>query len=301
MFQKADNQKRSSLHMTTNPPFLPPRAANSNKGDYGKIVVIGGSLGMSGAPTMASIAALRSGAGLVRTIVPHSIQPIVAAANLCLMTAGEEQDADGRFAEAAFDAWMRHAEWADVVAVGPGLGRSDALQSLAKRFLIACERPIVLDADGLNACGEQPAWLADRKAPTILTPHPGEFARLTGLLIADVQSRRQELAEQFAQQHQGVVVLKGDATFVTDGTQTFVNDTGNPGMATGGTGDVLTGVIAAMLGQGLAPFDAAQLGVHLHGFAGDRAADRVGEVGMIATDLLDEIPLAIRHSPWRGR
>jgi ADP-dependent NAD(P)H-hydrate dehydratase len=287
--------------MLTNPTFLPPRAANSNKGDYGKIVVIGGSLGMSGAPTMASIAALRSGAGLVRAVVPLSIQPLVAAANLCLMTAAEDQDSEGRFAETAFDAWMRHAEWADVVALGPGLGRSEALVGLVRQFLLACEKPIVIDADGLNACGSQPAWLADRKGATIVTPHPGEFARLTGLAVAEVQSRRQESAEQFAQQHHAIVVLKGDSTIVTDGSQTFVNDTGNPGMATGGTGDVLTGVIAALVGQGLAPFDAARLGVHLHGFAGDRAADKIGEVGMIATDLLDELPHAIRHSPWRGK
>jgi NAD(P)H-hydrate epimerase len=156
--------------------------------------------------------------------------------------------------------------------------------------------PMVLDADGINALAGQTDSLKDHAAPIILTPHPGEFARLLGCDVPTVQARRQELAAQFAQKYEVVVVLKGHATVVTDGRRIYQNPTGNPGMATGGTGDVLTGLIAALLGQGLEPFAAAQLGVYLHGLAGDLAKAELGEASMIASDLLTYLPHALRQS-----
>ncbi len=156
--------------------------------------------------------------------------------------------------------------------------------------------PLVLDADGLYALEQQTDHLRSRPAPSILTPHPGEFARLLGTDTTTVQSQRQDLAVRFAAEHSVVLVLKGHGTIVTDGRRVYHNTTGNPGMATGGTGDVLTGLIAALLGQGLEPFAAAQLGVHLHGLAGDLARDEVGEVSLIASDLLDYLPRTFRYS-----
>jgi NAD(P)H-hydrate epimerase len=187
-------------------------------------------------------------------------------------------------------------ERADVVAVGPGLGQSDDLRGLL-RFLIAeTDRPLVIDADGLNLLAGQTKLLSDRKHPVVITPHPGEFARLTGLDVPTVQDDRvRHAAELAATSEHLVVVLKGAGTIVTDGKRYFVNSTGNPGMATGGSGDVLTGVIAALIGQKLAPFEAAQLGVFVHGLAGDIARDHHGEIGMVAGDLVDSLPDAFVH------
>jgi NAD(P)H-hydrate epimerase len=226
--------------------------------------------------------------------VPHGILPIVAAGNPCYMTAPLPEDDRGRLAAAAQPALLDLVQANDVVALGPGLGRSAGLTGLVSAVLAEIAVPLVLDADGLNALEHQADRLQGRVAPTILTPHPGEFARLTERDVAAVQAARQELAVHFAAEHGVVLVLKGHATIVTDGRQVYHNTTGNPGMATGGTGDVLTGVLAALLGQGLGPFAAAQLGVYIHGLAGDLARDALGEVSLIATDLLQYLPPALR-------
>lgn len=276
-------------------PKLPPRAPDGHKGDYGRVLVIGGSPGMSGASVLCGSAALRVGAGLVRVAVPRDILPIVAAGNPCYMTASLSQDDDGRLDAAAASDLRRLAAESDVVALGPGLGRSADLDRLVVDLVRHVQRPMVVDADALNALAQDVTALKAHAGPVLITPHPGEFARLLGTTIASVQESRRECAARFAAEHGVIVVLKGRGTVVSDGRQFYENTTGNPAMATGGTGDVLTGVIAALLGQGLEPFAAAQLGVYVHGLAGDLARDQLG-IGLMASDLLDFLPQALRRS-----
>ncbi len=283
------------VDMVTELPRLLPRGADSNKGDFGRILVVAGSRGMSGAAILSASAALRGGAGLVKLAVPQEILAIVATANPCYTTLPLPQDDSGRLAHVALPVLQQEAQTQDVLAIGPGLGRSDTLSALLADLLGQLSQPIVLDADGINAFAHQPAKLRPPSgAPRIITPHPGEFARLVQLETRAVQARRQELATRFAREQQLIVVLKGHGTLVTDGRRLYHNKTGNPGMATGGTGDVLTGLIAALLGQGLEPFAEAQLGTYLHGVAGDLARDQLGEVSLIASDLLTYLPAAFR-------
>ena len=279
----------------THLPTLASRPVDANKGTFGRVLIVGGSRGMSGAPILCGTAALRGGAGLVRVAVPAEILPIVASGNPCYLTAPLPQDEQGRLSAAATEPILALARANQVVALGPGLGQSEPLTGLVTTALAAIAVPVVLDADGLNAIQHESSPLRRRPAPTVLTPHPGEFARLLHTSAAEVQGNRQELAVRFASEHNAVLVLKGHGTIVTDGRGVYVNTTGNPGMATGGTGDVLTGLIAALLGQGLAPFDAAQLGVYVHGLAGDLARDDLGEVSLTATDLLQYLPRALRR------
>jgi NAD(P)H-hydrate epimerase len=186
---------------------------------------------------------------------------------------------------------------ADVVAFGPGLGQSDGIRGLVRWIVESTDKPLVIDADALNMLAEQMELLSGLNRPVVLTPHPGEFARLAGTDVAAVQSDRIEHSVRLAERSKSlVVVLKGAGTVVTDGQKVYVNTTGNPGMATGGAGDVLTGVIAALMGQKLPAFDAAQLGVYMHGLAGDLARDQNGMVGMIAGDIVDTLPDAFYHA-----
>jgi ADP-dependent NAD(P)H-hydrate dehydratase len=285
-----------SIETVTALATLPPRLADSNKGTFGKVLVVAGSRGYSGAAVLCGSAALRSGAGLVRVAVPQEILPIVAAGNPCYTTAMLPQDDEGRLDSNAEHHLLALAHGHDVVAIGPGLGRSSALTTLLSTLLDHLQTPIVLDADGLNAFVRHTALLR-RSAPLILTPHPGEFGRLLNIDTATVQAHRRQLALAFAAENGLVLLLKGHRTIVTDGRRVYENTTGNPGMATAGSGDVLTGLVAALLGQGLEPFAAAQLGAYVHGVAGDLARDALGEVGMIATDLLDFLPQALRQMP----
>jgi ADP-dependent NAD(P)H-hydrate dehydratase len=250
---------------------------------------------MSGAAVLCASAALRGGAGLVRLAVPEELLSIVAGANPCYLTASLAQDNAGRIADQATQTVLDLAEANDVVALGPGLDRSESLTNLVVKVLAEVQKPIVLDADGLNAIEHHTGALKDRGAPTILTPHPGELARLIRAKVKAIQDHRQEHAIPFAAAHRVILVLKGHGTIVTDGRRIYVNSTGNSGMATGGMGDVLTGLIAALLGQGLNAFAAAQLGVHVHGLAGDLARDELGAVGLIASDLLDHLPRALQN------
>jgi ADP-dependent NAD(P)H-hydrate dehydratase len=285
----------ATVETVTALPSLPPRATDSNKGNFGRILVIAGSRGMSGAAVLCASAALRGGAGLVKAAVPAEILPIVAVGQPCCTTAALPHDAEGRISASALPLLLSLAEAHDVVAVGPGLDRSAELTTLLAELVEKIARPIVIDADGLNALAGQPEILRGNIAPRIVTPHPGEFARLLRTDVKIVQAKRRELAVEFALKQNLIVVLKGRGTIVTDGQRVYVNTTGNPGMATGGTGDVLTGLVAALLGQRLAPFEAAQLGVYVHGLAGDLARDQIGEVSLIATDLLDFLPPALRR------
>lgn len=276
---------------------LAPRARDGHKGRYGTVLVIAGGRGMAGAAGLCGAAALRSGAGLVRVATSTEVQPTVASFEPCYMTYPLPCGDDGLIDfERSRPAMPGLIERADVVAVGPGLGQSDRLRGLIPFLIEQCDRPLVIDADGLNMLAGHTQLLAGRKHPVIITPHPGEFSRLTGEDVAAIQADRvRQAAELAATSDQLVVVLKGAGTVVTDGGRYFVNTTGNPGMATGGTGDVLTGVIAAMIGQKLPAFEAAQLGVFVHGLAGDIARDHHGEIGMIAGDMVDSLPDAFVH------
>lgn len=273
-------------------PSLPPRAAASNKGTYGRVLMVAGSRGMSGAAVLSGSAALRGGAGLVQVATPAELLPLVAAGNPCYLTAALPGDDHGRIARHAEADLLALSASASAVAIGPGLGRSDVLADLLDNLLPQIAAPVVLDADGLNAFERKADRFRQRSGPLILTPHPGEFARLTGTDVPTIQRRRGELSAEFAAMHQVVLVLKGHQTVVTDGRQIYLNPTGNPGLASGGTGDVLTGLVAALLAQGLSPFAAAQLAVHWHGLAADLARDQLGEVCLIASDLLDYLPRA---------
>lgn len=284
-----------------NPPRLPqlaPRAAEGHKGDYGQALLIGGSPGMAGAIALSGIAALRSGAGLARLAVPQSIQATVAAFEPSYMTAPLACDEHGRISSEARERIASLAESASVVACGPGLGQSAAIKDLVAWLYSTLPIPLLLDADALNALADQPAVLQKPAAARILTPHPGEFRRLLeGAGQASTRDRQplEDAACRMARDCGVVILLKGHRTLIADGVQSVHNQTGNPGMATGGAGDVLTGVIAALIGQGLAPFDAAWLGAHAHGLAGDLAEEELGEVSLIASDLPRFLPAAFRR------
>lgn len=280
-------------------PTLPRRPADSNKGMFGTVLVVGGGRGMAGAAALCGASCLRSGAGLVRVACSAEVQPTVASFEPSYMTYPIASDDEGliRF-EPALAALERLLPSADVLAIGPGLGQSEDVRKLVSWVVESVDLPTVLDADGLNALAGQPERLQAIKRPVVVTPHPGEFARLTGTTIPQVQADREGQAVALANRSESlVVVLKGTRTVVTDGRRVYVNTTGNPGMASGGVGDVLTGVIAALIGQKLSAFEAAQLGVHVHGLAGDIARDQSGEVGMIAGDVVDSLPDAFYHLP----
>jgi len=267
-------------------PKLKPRAVDGHKGDYGKICIIAGSVGMSGAAALAGRAALRAGAGLVRVATPKSVLPIVASIEPSFTTIALPEDGNGRISAKAIHAVIEVAGQNDAVAFGPGIGISGALRSILEKILDQQNLKLVIDADGLNNLAGIKNWPAGLKARLILTPHPGEMRRLwSGLFREELPSNRQEQALQLAQRTNTIVVLKGAGTVVTDGEKVYINKTGNPGMATAGSGDVLTGVITALLGQGLTDFDAAVLGVYIHGLAGDIAEEKIGQVSLMATDI----------------
>lgn len=276
-------------------PRLPARPLDAHKGDFGRVVLIGGSPGMAGAVSLAGMAALRSGAGLVQLLVSDACQTTVAAFEPSYMAAPVPADDEGRISLRARSTIAEHADRATALACGPGLGRSQELNDLVDWIYTSVPQPVVLDADALNALSEQPELLGRPGGVRILTPHPGEFRRLMGSQWQSGRRTRDEYeaaARELAARTGVVVVLKGHRTLITDGRQQFHNTTGNPGMATGGTGDVLTGVLAALLGQALSPQDASRLGVYVHGLAGDLAAQQFGETSLIASDLLRFLPQA---------
>jgi ADP-dependent NAD(P)H-hydrate dehydratase / NAD(P)H-hydrate epimerase len=271
---------------------LAPRAAESHKGDYGRVLVVAGGVGKTGAACLAGMAALRSGAGLVTIATPRSALPIVASMAPEYMTLPLVETRDGIDAEAALQTILEFP--ADVIAIGPGLGAGDAQRALVLGLLERSGVPLVMDADALNVCVQDPRRLRGRDGlEIVITPHPGELARLLGRPIDAIQADRLGVARAFATEHNLHVVLKGHRTLVASpGGTIAINRTGNPGMATGGTGDVLTGVIAAWIAQLLDAEAACRAGVHLHGLAGDLARDRVGEAALTAGELLGHLPNA---------
>ena len=274
---------------------LPPRRRDAHKGDFGHVLVIAGSRGKTGAGLLAAQAAARSGAGLTTLAVPATLQAVLEAQVREAMTAALADTGDG--AAALADGAAVNALLADREAVvcGPGMGQAPATRALVAHVVRQCAAPLVLDADGLNAVAGS-ALLRDRPGPTVVTPHPGEMARLQSGDTARVQADRLGAARAFARAERVVVVLKGARTIIAspDGA-TAICPTGNPGMASGGTGDVLSGVIGALLAQGLAAYDAAALGVFAHGAAGDAVAARQGETGLLASDLLAELPVTLER------
>ena len=274
-------------------PKLTPRAADSHKGDFGRALFIGGSRGMAGAIALSGMAALRSGAGLVKLAVPDVVLDLVASFEPSYMTAPLPSDQDGRLTVAAKDRIGELADQSTCLACGPGIGRSPQLTDLIVWAYSVLPHPMVVDADALVAISERQSCLVEPAGPRILTPHPGEFRRLAGIESGE-RSEYEDRAMKMAQSCKVVIVLKGHRTLITDGTRCVHNETGNPGMATGGSGDILTGVITALICQGLVPIDAAILGAHVHGLAGDLAADELGQVSLIASDLLRFLPAAFR-------
>lgn len=240
---------------------------------------------MSGAPALAGLGALRGGAGLVHVAVPASILPIVAGVEPSYLTVPLSSDRAGFLSDAALGEVWAAVDGKNACGLGPGLGRRGISDTLVASLFQEAEAPMVVDADALNVLADDNELLDRHAGPRILTPHPGEFARLLGTSISDVQAHREEFAVNFAAKHHLVLVLKGMQTVVTDGQRVFINSTGNDGMATGGTGDVLTGLTTALLAQKMESFAAAQLAVYLHGRAGDLAAEELSRPGLIASDL----------------
>jgi NAD(P)H-hydrate epimerase len=272
------------LEPSDGPRWLPPRRSDTNKGTYGHLLVVAGSRGRSGAAALAGLAALRSGVGLCTVATPADALSDVQGHAPELM--GVALPASAVLGPTHLDVLLSAAEGKDALVVGPGIPRGPETHVLLAELLARLDVPVLLDADGLNAIAGHPEILDRSRAAVVLTPHPGEMSRLTGKTVGEVQAQRIATATTFARSHRVVVVLKGARTVVADPAGPVrVNPTGNPGMATGGTGDVLSGMVGAFLAQGLSPVDAASVGVLAHGLAGDAAARRWGRLGLIASDL----------------
>ncbi len=285
------------LHLSTPADFaalLAPRTRDANKGSYGHVLVIGGSLGKAGAAAMAGFAALRAGAGLSTVATPKSVLATVAAFHPELMTESlaetEQRTISLRAVGLGLDALLERK----TLAIGPGISRNSETAEFVRTIVTRGDKSLVVDADGLNAFEKVADKLNGRGRTLIITPHPGEMSRLTGLTIAEIQANRLEVARNFAREHELIVVLKGHRTLIAapDGT-VWVNPTGNPGMATGGTGDVLTGMVAGLIAQHpQQALEATALAIYLHGLAGDLASESVGENSLVATDLVRFLPEA---------
>jgi NAD(P)H-hydrate epimerase len=291
MFENLKCNLLMSEEMST---LIPERPPYSHKGDYGHVLLIAGSRGKTGAALMAANAALRTGAGLVTIGIPEhlvgSFQSSVAEEMLLPLPDTGKGALSYKALPEILDFISSNA---DVLALGPGLGQAEETSRLVRELLLRSAAPMVIDADALNALDGHTALLKKTKAPAIITPHPGEFSRLSGLGIGQIESNRIEAAYSFSQETGSYLILKGSPTVIAepDG-RVFINSTGNPGMAKAGTGDVLTGMTGGLLGQGLSPLEASLLGVFLHGMAGDISAAEVGERSLLSSDIIEAIPMA---------
>ncbi|MFH1771253.1 MAG: NAD(P)H-hydrate dehydratase [Candidatus Omnitrophota bacterium] len=273
---------------------LPKRKLDTHKGDYGFVLVAGGSPGLTGAVCLCANAALRIGAGLVKAAVPQSLYAIFEIKLTESMTL-PLADKGGCFCKKSFKDLSGTLDRIDTISIGPGAGCNTETKEFFYKIIEEIDKPIVIDADALNALAENIDILKRRKSKRmILTPHLGEFSRLTGISADKIKRHRKELAKKFALKYNLVLVLKGQRTIVTDGRKLYENRTGNPGMATAGSGDVLTGIISGLLAQGIDVFDAAKLGVYLHGLSGDLAAKDKTQYCLIASDIIDYLPKAIK-------
>ncbi len=282
------------------PTLLLRRRPNAHKGDFGHIFILAGSARFSGAAVLCSEAAMRSGAGLVTLGIPKSLNSaIIKIKPKEVMTFPLSETGDGTLSLSGYKKIKDFVKKVDVLVVGPGLTQNKSTQGLARKVISKIDKPMVIDADGLNALVGHLDLLGVRSVglgvTRILTPHSGEMARLLGVSIKKIQAKRRGIARKFAKDYKVTTVLKGHDTVVADFSgNLYINKTGNPGMATAGSGDVLTGMIAAFLAQGLKAFDASKYAVYLHGLAGDLAAKEKTQVGMIASDIIEKIPEAIK-------
>lgn len=276
--------------------LFPRRPPDAHKGAFGHLLVVAGSVGKTGAAALAGRAGLRNGAGLVTIAAPVSQQPVIAALGMEFMTEPLAETPGQSVSLKAKDRILELTARTDAMALGPGISLDPETQALVRELVKEVKRPMVVDADGLTALAGHLDLLKESPAPRCLTPHPGEMARLSGATVAEVQADRIETVRSFCRRYGAFLVLKGARSVIGEpGGKVFINPTGNPGMASGGSGDVLTGMVGALLARGFGPLVALQAGVFLHGLAADLARNEKGEEGLIAGDILEAIPLAIRH------
>lgn len=272
------------------------RPDDANKGTLGSLLCICGCFGMAGAAIMAGKAALRCGLGLLKAALPKSIYPIAAGAIFESVFFPLEETPDGKISKNNIDFLLFEAEKSSAVLIGCGLSVCDDTEKLVNSFIENCTKPLVLDADALNCVAKNPDILKKAKAPIIITPHPGEMARLVKSTPKSVNENRAEIAADFAKEYGVVTVLKGAGTIIASPEgRVMINRTGNSGMATGGSGDVLAGMTGSLSAQGAKPFAAAAAAVYLHGLAGDIAAEKLGRISMLPTDLINEISQAYKR------
>ncbi|MCX7705159.1 MAG: NAD(P)H-hydrate dehydratase [bacterium] len=274
--------------------ILPARKKDSHKGTYGHLFVIGGSPGLTGAVCLASMAALRTGCGLVTAGIPESLNDIFEIKLTEVMTKPLSETGRRTISPLALENCLSFIEKVDGIVIGPGISTEAGTELFFKTLLPDIQKPVVIDADGLKLLAKNLDILHSNEKKIILTPHPGEMSYLTGLSIPEIQANRKKIAAEFAKKFNLIVVLKGYKTVVTDGKKIYINATGNPGMATAGSGDVLSGIIGGLLVQGFSLWESATLGVYLHGLAGDMAAKEIGEYSLIAGDIIDFLPQAIK-------
>lgn len=273
---------------------LPHRPDSANKGTMGTLLNISGSYSMAGACILSSLSALRSGVGLQKIALPQSIYPIVATNVYEAVFLPLKDSNSGTVDNSSLDFLLDNAQKAQSVLLGCGLSLSDDTVSFVRDFVSACTVPLLIDADGINALCMNIDVLKHTKADVVLTPHPKEMSRLCSLSVEEIQSDRAGIAQKFAREYNAVVVLKGKDTVVTDGERVYINPTGNSGMAKGGSGDVLSGIIASLMAQGVALFEAACSGVYIHGLSGDLAAENLTKTAMLPRDIIEYIPHAFR-------
>ncbi|MBI5048948.1 MAG: NAD(P)H-hydrate dehydratase [Deltaproteobacteria bacterium] len=274
--------------------LIKPRHGNTHKGSFGHVFVLAGSVGKSGAAAMTSMGAMRVGAGLVTLGIPKSLNPVMAKKLTEVMTLPLPESALGIFGYEALDSITTFIKDKEVMVLGPGLTSSEPVKRLVLRLITESKIPVVIDADGINCLAGDVKVLKKAKSQIIITPHPGEMARLVDVTAKDVQADRLGIASRFAKENNVIVVLKGARTVIAEPSgMIYINPTGNPGMATAGTGDVLSGMIGGLIAQGYDPLDASNIAVYMHGLAGDEVAKKKGQVGMIASDILDILPKVI--------
>lgn len=272
------------------------RVRDAHKGDYGHVFVLAGSPGLTGAAYLTCMGSLVSGSGLVTLGVPKSINPVMEIKLTEVMTRPFAETPEKTLSIKALPEIARFARKTDVTAIGPGLSRNKVTGELIVKTVLSMKKPFVLDADGLNAFEGRPGLLKKVTEAFVITPHPGEMSRLTGKSVNSIQKDRIGFAKKTAKHYNCITVLKGARTVIANPRgELYINTTGNPGMATGGVGDILTGMIASFIGQGIEPFGAAKLAAYLHGRAGDMASREKGEISMIATDLLSKLPEVLKR------
>lgn len=274
--------------------ILPERKSDSHKGTYGRVGIIAGSRGMTGAPYLASMAALRSGSGLVYALVPESLEAIMSIKLTEVIVKGIKDDNKGYFTKNSISDILQKIKGLDGLVIGPGIGVDRYRTEMIKSILEEFNGPVLLDADGINCIAKEPDILLDRKAITIMTPHPGEMATFLGKTIREVQDNRIYYSKYVSDKYNIVTILKGNNTMISQKDKMFINPSGNPGMATAGSGDILAGMIMSFVCQGISPFESSVLGTFAHGLAGDMAKEDKGEYGLTAGDILNYIPVVLK-------